>query len=72
MISLLVSGTSVSIVFIFDKLVFTFVTTTSLSTTLLSLLEAAGTIINLSIPILSTSVFKVTKSDFAISTSCSF
>ena len=45
---------------------------TSLSTTLLSLLEAAGTVINLSIPILSTNVFKVTKSDFAISTSCSF
>ena len=39
--------------------------TTSLSTTLLSLLKSGGTVFSLSMSILSTSAFKLSKSDFA-------
>ena len=39
--------------------------TTLLSTALLSCLKSAGTVVSLSISILSTSAFKLTKSDFA-------
>ena len=39
---------------------------TSLSTTLLRLNKSKGTVFNLSISILSTSAFKLAKSDFAV------
>ena len=47
------------------NLSYTVFLTTSLSTTLLRLIEPAGTVFNLSISILSTSAFKLAKSDFA-------
>ena len=53
------------ILYIFEtNLSYTVFLTASLFTTLLSLLTSAGTI-NLSMPILSTSAFKLVKSDFA-------
>ena len=39
--------------------------TTSLSTTLIALLKSAGTVLSLSVSILSTSAFKLAISDFA-------
>ena len=47
------------------NLSYTVFLTTSLSTTLLRSIEPAGTVFNLSISILSTSAFKLAKSDFA-------